>query len=89
MRLLAPGSPLVVYCEYSEPLIECYSFLHQEELAIRLLLVETTLREYQTLPGQMHPLMKGSATGGFVLYGTFVGSSTLHATLLAMKMKEP
>jgi tRNA (adenine-N(1)-)-methyltransferase non-catalytic subunit len=88
LRILAPGSPVVVYCEYSEPLVECYSYLHQEELAIRLQLVETILREFQTLPGQMHPLMKGSATGGFVLYGTFVGSSKLHAALLATKIKE-
>ncbi len=83
LRLLAPGSPVVIYCEYSEPLVECYSYLHLGELAIRLKLVETILREFQTLPGQMHPLMKGSGTGGYVLYGIFVGNSKLHAGLLA------
>jgi tRNA (adenine-N(1)-)-methyltransferase non-catalytic subunit len=72
--LLAPSSPFVVHCEYLEPLVECYLFLQNRNLALRLNLTETWMREYQTLPCRFHPQMNMSSSGGYVLSGIYIGS---------------
>lgn len=71
--LLAPSSPFVVYCEYMEPLVECFTYLHQESLAVRLHITDTWMREFQTLPGRVHPEMHMTTSAGFVLTGIYVG----------------
>lgn len=71
--LLVPSSPFVVYCEYMEPLVECYLFLQAKGIAIRLNLSETWMREYQTLPGRFHPVMNMRTSGGYILSGVYVG----------------
>jgi tRNA (adenine58-N1)-methyltransferase non-catalytic subunit len=73
LHLLAPSSPLVLYCEFVEPLIECYMFLVQNSLAIRMLVSDTWMREFQTLPGRVHPQMYMSTSSGFILSGIYVG----------------
>lgn len=73
LHLLCPSATLVVYCEYMEPLVECYRFLNQKNLAIKLQITETWKREFQTLPGRMHPLMSIPASGGYLLRGIYVG----------------
>jgi tRNA (adenine58-N1)-methyltransferase non-catalytic subunit len=66
---LAPSSPFVVYCEFVEPLTECFRELQRQSLAINLRLSDTWMREYQVLPGRTHPNMNISQSGGFILTG--------------------
>eukprot|EP00529_Nitzschia_sp_RCC80_P029204 CAMPEP_0113500510 /NCGR_PEP_ID=MMETSP0014_2-20120614/32372_1 /TAXON_ID=2857 /ORGANISM="Nitzschia sp." /LENGTH=331 /DNA_ID=CAMNT_0000394861 /DNA_START=82 /DNA_END=1077 /DNA_ORIENTATION=+ /assembly_acc=CAM_ASM_000159 len=68
-EFLAPSSPFVVYCEYIEPLTECFYTLQQQKFAINLRLSDTWTREYQVLPGRTHPAMNMSQSGGFILTG--------------------
>jgi len=67
---LAPSSPFVVYCEYIEPLTECFMELQKQKLAINLRLSDTWMREYQVLQGRTHPSMNMTQSGGFILTGT-------------------
>ena len=71
--LLVPSSPFAVYCEYMEPLVECYLFLQTRGIAIRLNLSETWVRDYQTLPGRFHPAMNMRTSGGYILSGVYIG----------------
>uniref|UniRef100_A0A7S2YLH2 tRNA (adenine(58)-N(1))-methyltransferase non-catalytic subunit TRM6 n=1 Tax=Entomoneis paludosa TaxID=265537 RepID=A0A7S2YLH2_9STRA len=66
---LAPSCPLVIFCEYLEPLTQCFQWLQDNQLAIHLHLMSTWTREYQVLPGRTHPAMNMSQNGGFVLTG--------------------
>ncbi|KAL3940376.1 MAG: hypothetical protein SGBAC_005079 [Bacillariaceae sp.] len=66
---LAPSSPFVVFCEYIQPLAECFRALQDQKLAINLRLSDTWMREYQVLPGRTHPSMNMSQSGGFLLTG--------------------
>jgi len=67
---LATSSPFVVYCEYIEPLTECFMELRKRKLAINLRLSDTWMREYQVLQGRTHPSMSMTQSGGFILTGT-------------------
>ena len=73
--VLAPSSPFVVYREYLEPLTECFLHLQQAGTALRMVLSDTWMREFQTLPGRFRPAMFMSTSGGFVLSGIYVGNS--------------
>jgi tRNA (adenine-N(1)-)-methyltransferase non-catalytic subunit len=75
--LLTPSSPFAVHCEYLELLVECYLFLQLRNLAVRMSLSDTWQREYQTLPGRLHPHMNMSASGGYILSGIYVGDALL------------
>jgi tRNA (adenine-N(1)-)-methyltransferase non-catalytic subunit len=66
---LAPSSPFVVYCEFIEPLTQCFLQLQRQNLAINLRVSDTWAREYQVLPGRTHPNMNMSQSGGFLLTG--------------------
>ncbi len=73
LYLLAPSAAFVVYHEFLEPLIDCYLYLQQHQLALRLNLSDTWTREFQTLPGRMRPEMFMSTSGGFLLTGVYIG----------------
>jgi tRNA (adenine-N(1)-)-methyltransferase non-catalytic subunit len=73
---LAPSCPFVVYCEFIEPLTECFKEIQRLELAINLRLSDTWTREYQVLPGRTHPNMNMSQSGGFILCGTKLDPET-------------
>lgn len=84
--LLCPSSPFVVHCEFLEPLVDCYLQLQGLNIAVRMVLSDTWMREYQTLPGRVHPQMNMSTSGGFILSGIYVGmvpSSALSTTTSA------
>ena len=68
---LAPSSPYVIYCEYLEPLTECFKQIQTNPalLSINLRLSNTWMREYQILPNRTHPAMSMSQSGGFILTG--------------------
>lgn len=84
--LLTTGSPFVIYHEFMEPLVECYSYLIQRELAVRVVLADTWLREYQILPGRSHPNMYMSGSGGYLLHGVYIGAKVVE---LVKSISEP
>ncbi|KAG7240241.1 hypothetical protein INR49_027052 [Caranx melampygus] len=47
LKFLAPSRPFVVYSQYKEPLIECYTKLKERGGTINLQLTDTWLRHYQ------------------------------------------
>jgi tRNA (adenine-N(1)-)-methyltransferase non-catalytic subunit len=71
---LLPSSPFAIYCEFMEPLVECYMYLHQNVLAVRLQLCDTWKREFQTLPGRVHPQMRMPTSGGYILSGIYLSA---------------
>lgn len=78
---LAPSSPFVVFCEFIEPLAECFRELQKQGLAINIRLSDTWMREYQVLPGRTHPNMNMSQSGGFLLTGIKLCPVTGHNEL--------
>lgn len=64
---LQPSSPLIIYCQYQEPLIECYEYLRAGSLAVNVFITDTWFRDIQVLPNRTHPGITMSARGGYVL----------------------
>jgi hypothetical protein len=75
----------VVFHEFLEPLVDCYLWLQESGLALRLNLSETWLREFQTLPGRMRPDMKMTTNGGYLLTGTYIGLEVANKTIAKQK----
>jgi tRNA (adenine-N(1)-)-methyltransferase non-catalytic subunit len=88
LKYLAPSCPFVVYCEFLEPLTECFRELQRQCLAINLRLSDTWMREYQMLPGRTHPSMNMSQNGGFILTGIKLCPVTGHNELDENLLKE-
>ena len=76
LPLLRPSSPLVIYCEFREPLVECYVFLQHRGLAVKLQLVDPWMREFQVLAERCHPQMSVDMTAGCILTGVVVSNKT-------------
>lgn len=74
LYLLAPSSAFVIFSEFLEPLLDCFAYLQETNLALKLVLGETWLREFQALPGRFRPDMFMSSSGGYFLSGIYVGS---------------
>ncbi|XP_039981462.1 tRNA (adenine(58)-N(1))-methyltransferase non-catalytic subunit TRM6 [Xiphias gladius] len=72
LKFLSPSRPFVVYSQYKEPLIECYTKLKEHGGTVNLRLTDTWLRHYQVLPNRTHPLLLISGGGGYLLSGTTV-----------------
>lgn len=63
-----PGSPIVVFCKFREPLLDLsneYLAKNLEFLNIKIL--QTSCRPYQTKRGKIHPLMTMKSNGGWLL----------------------
>ena len=73
LYVLQPSSSFVIFHEFLEPLVDCYLYLQANGLALRLVLSDTWMREFQTLPGRVRPDMYMSTTGGYILSGIYVG----------------
>ena len=69
---LAPAAPFVVFCEYVEPLVQCFRELQKRQIACKLQLGNTWTREFQVLPGRTHPAMNMTSCSGFILTGVKV-----------------
>ncbi|XP_028997413.1 tRNA (adenine(58)-N(1))-methyltransferase non-catalytic subunit TRM6 [Betta splendens] len=74
LKFLAPSRPFVVYSQYKEPLIECYTKLREHGGTVNLKLTDSWLRHYQVLPNRTHPLLLMSGGGGYLLSGTTVAT---------------
>ncbi|XP_060088695.1 tRNA (adenine(58)-N(1))-methyltransferase non-catalytic subunit TRM6 [Heteronotia binoei] len=72
LEFVAPSRPFVVYCQYKEPLLECYTKLREKGGVVNLKLSETWLRNYQVLPDRSHPRLTMSGGGGYLLTGITV-----------------
>ncbi|XP_041662072.1 tRNA (adenine(58)-N(1))-methyltransferase non-catalytic subunit TRM6 [Cheilinus undulatus] len=72
LKFLSPSRPFVVYSQYKEPLIECYTKLKEQGGAINMMITDTWLRQYQVLPNRTHPVLLMSGGGGYLLSGTTV-----------------
>uniref|UniRef100_A0A0B7AXE2 tRNA (adenine(58)-N(1))-methyltransferase non-catalytic subunit TRM6 n=1 Tax=Arion vulgaris TaxID=1028688 RepID=A0A0B7AXE2_9EUPU len=83
LEFLHPSRPVVVYCQFVEPLVECYTEIKKRGIGIQLRLSETWFREYQVLPQRTHPMMNMSGTGGYLL--TFI---TVQAKQIYLDNKE-
>lgn len=66
---LKEGCPFVVYAEHIQSLVVTFKHLQDNDLAVKLQLSETWLREIQVLENRTHPTMNMSSTGGFLLTG--------------------
>lgn len=74
LKFLSPSRPFVVFSQYKETLIECYTKLKEQGGTINLMLTDTWLRHYQVLPDRTHPLLLMSGGGGYLLSGTTVAT---------------
>uniref|UniRef100_A0A8D0GRJ5 tRNA (adenine(58)-N(1))-methyltransferase non-catalytic subunit TRM6 n=1 Tax=Sphenodon punctatus TaxID=8508 RepID=A0A8D0GRJ5_SPHPU len=72
LEFVAPSRPFVAYCQYKEPLLECYTKLREKGGVVNLKLSETWLRNYQVLPERSHPKLMMSGGGGYLLSGITV-----------------
>lgn len=79
LAFVAPSRPFVAYCQYKEPLLECYTKLRERGGVINLRLSETWLRNYQVLPDRSHPKLLMSGGGGYLLSGFTVAMDTPNA----------
>jgi tRNA (adenine-N(1)-)-methyltransferase non-catalytic subunit len=89
LPLLRPSSPLVIYCEFREPLVECFVFLQHRGLAVKLQLVDPWVREFQVLAERCHPQMSVNMTAGCILTGVVVANRTDQACDEEQKKTEP
>ncbi|XP_074845437.1 tRNA (adenine(58)-N(1))-methyltransferase non-catalytic subunit TRM6 [Carettochelys insculpta] len=92
LEFVAPSRPFVVYCQYKEPLLECYTKLRERGGVINLKLSETWLRNYQVLPDRSHPKLMMSGGGGYLLSGISVTMEKIQSdasSLEAQKIEEP
>ncbi|XP_054618605.1 tRNA (adenine(58)-N(1))-methyltransferase non-catalytic subunit TRM6 isoform X2 [Dunckerocampus dactyliophorus] len=74
LRFLAPSRPFVVYSQYKEPLVDCFTKLKEQGGTVNLRLTDTWLRHYQVLPNRTHPVLLMSGGGGYLLSGTTVAT---------------
>jgi tRNA (adenine-N(1)-)-methyltransferase non-catalytic subunit len=73
---LRMGQPFVVHSPTIEPLMACREYALSTGMTTFVTVMETWCREYQTLEQRSHPLMTGSATGGFILRGYKTGKKS-------------
>nr|XP_043905274.1 tRNA (adenine(58)-N(1))-methyltransferase non-catalytic subunit TRM6 isoform X1 [Solea senegalensis] len=76
LKFLAPSRPFVIYSQYKEALIECFTKLKEHGGTVNVRLTDTWLRHYQVLPNRTHPLLLMSGGGGYLLSGTTVATDT-------------
>ena len=66
-KFIGGSRPIIIYAEHKEQLLDCYDYCFHSSNYIFVQLTESFLREYQVLPGRMHPNMRTSGSGGFIL----------------------
>ncbi|KAM9339714.1 tRNA (adenine(58)-N(1))-methyltransferase non-catalytic subunit TRM6 [Symphorus nematophorus] len=89
LKFLSPSRPFVVYSQYKEPLIECYTKLKEQGGTVNLRLTDTWLRHYQVLPNRTHPILLMSGGGGYLLSGTTVALDRSKPAAGSQRFEEP
>ena len=69
IEYLRPSCPFVVYCQFKEPLMECYVEIRDRNLAAGVCLSETWCRQIQVLTDRTHPDINMSGRSGYILRG--------------------
>lgn len=65
--------PIVVFSQFKELLVETYHHINNPNAPLPILapsVLETKARNYQAVPGKIHPVMTMRGGGGFILSGT-------------------
>lgn len=70
LPFLSPSRPFVVYCQFQEPLVQCYQRLRESGKVFNIQLTESWMRHYQVLSGRTHPDVNMDAQSGYLLFGT-------------------
>jgi len=69
LEFLPIARPFVVYCQFKEPLMECFVTLRDMKIVTNLEITESWYRNLQVLSNRSHPEIVMSATGGYILRG--------------------
>jgi tRNA (adenine-N(1)-)-methyltransferase non-catalytic subunit len=69
MKYMCGSRPAVIYSFNKEVLLQAAYWMRRTTEFLNAELTESSLREYQVLPGRMHPNMMMSAGGGYLLTG--------------------
>lgn len=67
MKYVSGSRPIVVYSFSKELLLQAAYWMRRCPEFINADITESFLRQYQVLPGRMHPNMNTSAGGGYLL----------------------
>ncbi|KAJ3150168.1 tRNA (adenine(58)-N(1))-methyltransferase non-catalytic subunit trm6 [Geranomyces variabilis] len=76
---LAGSAPIVAYSQYKEALTDAWQHMRTAREYVNSQLTESWLREYQ-VTGGMHPTMRMSGTGGYLVSGIKVFEVESHAS---------
>ncbi|XP_077443277.1 tRNA (adenine(58)-N(1))-methyltransferase non-catalytic subunit TRM6 [Stigmatopora argus] len=74
LKFLSPSRPFVVFSQFKEPLVECFTKLKEQGSAVNIRLSDSWLRHYQVLPNRTHPKLLMSGGGGYLLSGITVAT---------------
>jgi len=66
---LGPSAPFAVFCQYPEPLVECYSWIKETNAAVNLSISENWTRNIQVESERTHPEINMNSNGGYLLFG--------------------
>lgn len=67
MKYMCGSRPVVIYSFNKEVLLQAAYWMRRSTDFLNAELTESSLREYQVLPGRMHPNMMMSCGGGYLL----------------------
>ncbi|KAI9262071.1 hypothetical protein BY458DRAFT_439247, partial [Sporodiniella umbellata] len=82
MKYVSGSRPVVVYSFSKELLLQAAYWMRRSHEFINADITESFLRQYQVLPGRMHPNMNTSAGGGFLLSAIRVIDSPFDMSLV-------
>ncbi|OBZ84806.1 tRNA (adenine(58)-N(1))-methyltransferase non-catalytic subunit TRM6 [Choanephora cucurbitarum] len=68
-QYISGSRPVVIYSFSKEVLLTAAYWMRRSKDFLNADITESSLREYQVLPGRMHPHMMTSAGGGYILSG--------------------
>ncbi|KAI7867365.1 Gcd10p family-domain-containing protein [Spinellus fusiger] len=81
-KYLLGSRPVVVYSFYKEMLVDAAYMMRKSGDYLHSDITESSLREYQVLPGRTHPHMTTNGGGGFILSGLRVINCTFDPSLV-------
>lgn len=82
MKYICGSRPIVIYSFNKEVLLPAAYWMRRSNDFLNSELTESSLREYQVLPGRMHPNMNMSCGGGYLLSALRVIDCPFDSTLV-------